>query len=479
MSSPLSEGSFFFIHKEECSYELMADPGSTLKLTLVQYNVSDLKNELMVATSLSLLNSGGIVHQSASALTDTLLSHLRQAMSVKGELGSMRKQLTLYELLLHLHAHQRTPGRNVNDSVQATISYMEQRLSKPLQISELPQLAGMTQSSYCRAFKKMTGLTPGNYLTQLRMLKAKELMSDKHAALRDIAVTVGYQDELYFSRVFKKTEGISPSVFLKRRERKVAVVSSLILQDHLLALGILPIAAPSYPNYFTTPSGFPSYLHDRLDGTIPLNAETPIRSNDVIRLSPDLILRTRLKDDLSDKHWGEDSSAFFIDESTSWEQYFRNIASHLDRTAEAERVIRGLTLIEQEARRKLEAVTKEGKWTIVRLLPGNCRLYGVKDHAFTELFYKRLQFKPDKRITHGSYMNDAFDHLVELNPDQLLIIWSEEPDVNEFSADPRWQELKAVKESRVYYPDSREWDPWGPIGREQMIKAMLRFFGRL
>ncbi|GKU80323.1 hypothetical protein L3i20_v247200 [Paenibacillus sp. L3-i20] len=304
-------------------------------------------------------------------------------------------------------------------------------------------------------------------------------MTNEHAALRDIAVTVGYQDELYFSRVFKKTEGISPSVFLKRRDRKVAVVSSLILQDHLLALGILPIAAPSYPNYFTTPSGFPSYLHDRLDGTIALNAESPIRSSDIVKLSPDLILRTRLKDDLSDKHWGEDASAFFIDDSTSWEQYFRRIATHLDRKADAERVIRAMSILEQDARRKLEPVTKEGKWTIVRFLPGNCRLYGVRDHAFTELFYNRLQFKPDERVTHGSYMNDAFDHLVQLDPDRILIIWSEEPDVNEFSSDPRWQELRAVKGSQVYYPDSREWDPWGPIGREQMIKAMLRYFGRL
>lgn len=475
----LQEGSFFFAHPGE-SFELMADPGNSLKLTLLQYRALTVEGmDGGSASALNMLQGNGAAHRASSSLTESLLAQLRQAMGEQGAISDIRKQFALYELILHLHAHQQSNSKSGNESLQATIDYMEQRLSKPLQMSELPQLAGMTPSSYCRAFKKLTGFTPGGYLTQLRMLKAKELMTDKSVTLRDIAVSVGYQDELYFSRVFKKTEGISPSVYLKRRDRRIAVVSSLFLQDHLLALGILPIAAPSFPTYFTTSTGFPSYLHDRLNGTVALDAERPIRSSDVIHLSPDMILRTKLTHDLGDKHWGEDASAILIDYSTTWEQYFRTIAAKVDRKPEAERVIRNLSLLEQEARRKLESVSKQGKWTIIRLLPGNCRLYGNQDHAFTELFYGRLQFQPDERNSHGSYLDDAFDRLVELNPEQLLIIWSEEPAINEFASDPRWQQLRAVKESRVYYPDSREWDPWGPIGREHMIKGMLRFFGRL
>ncbi|MCR2806214.1 helix-turn-helix domain-containing protein [Paenibacillus soyae] len=478
-SSALKEGAFFFVHAGEESFELMADPGGSLKATLISYSVQTTQEKGAGPHNLAAILGNGTVHRAAPALTESLLSQLRQAMAEESGIGLLRRQHALLELLLHLHAHQQAPDRIGNDSIQATIEYMEQRLAKPLQISELPELAGMTPSSYSRAFKRLTGLTPGGYLTRLRMLRAKELMADNNASLRDIAVSVGYQDELYFSRVFKKTEGISPSVYLKRRDRRIAVVSSYFLQDHLLALGILPIAAPSYPNYFATPSGFPSYLQDRLSGTVPLNAERPIRSSDVVRLSPDLILRTKLLHDLADKHWGEEGGAIFIDHSASWEQYFRTVASKVGRSAEAERVIRSMSQLEQDARRKLEPYVKHGKWTIIRLLPGNCRIYGVKEHTFTELFYNRLRFKPDDRITHGTYLDNAFDRLVELDPERILVIWSHEAAIQEFASDPRWQQLRAVKESRVYYPDSREWDPWGPIGREHMIKAMLRFFGKL
>lgn len=478
-SCSLREGSFFFAQPGEISFELMADPGGSLKLSIVHYCAARLEEEQLFQGGYELVHGEDCSYRAASAQTESLLSNLRQALNESGVIGDMRKQLALYELLLHLLAHRHAPSRAGADSIQSTIDYMERRLSKPLQISELPRLAGMTPSSYCRAFKKLTGLSPGSYLTKLRMLKAKELMTDKHASLRDIAVSVGYQDELYFSRVFKKTEGISPSVYLKRRDRKIAVVSSLALQDHLLALGILPVAAPSFPTYHLTPSGFPSYLHDRLAGTVPLNAEHPIRSSDVVPLGPDLILRTKLRHDLGDKHWGEEGNAILIDHSTSWEHYFRAIASRVDRIAEAERAIRAMSVLEQEARRKLEPITKQGKWTIIRLLPDNCRIYGVKEHALTDLFYGRLEFQPDERINHGTYLEDAFDQLTEWDPEQLLVIWSEEPVIHQFNADPRWQQLRAVKENRVYYPDSREWDPWGPIGREHMIKAMVRFFGKL
>lgn len=475
----LLEGSFFVLGPKDGPYSLMADPGGELRLSLIHVAVAFISptgGDVSPEDGPALMQSGSALRQAPAAMTETYLLQLSAAMKEAGEAGAMRKQLALSELLLHFHAHQPAATEMNTDPLQTTIQYMEQRMAKPIQISELPVLAGMTPSSYCRAFKKLTGLTPGGYLTRLRMLRAKELMANSRAVLRDVALSVGYQDELYFSRVFKKTEGVSPSVYLKRRDRKIAIVSSFTLQDHLLSLGILPIAAPSFPSYYATASGFPSYLHDRLAGTVPLNAEKPIRSSDVVPLGSDLILRTRLRTDLADKHWGENGRAILIDNSTTWEQYYRDIAKWVNRRTEAERMIRHITKLEQEARRRLAPVSTQGTWAIVRLLSGNCRLYGVKDHAFTDLFFNRLQFRPDSRISHGSYENDAFEKLLQLDPEQILIIWSEEPVLDEFSSDSRWQQLKAVRTSRVFVPESREWDPWGPIGREHMIKSMLKYF---
>lgn len=476
---PLKAGTFFFL-QPAMKIQLMNDSENILRLHLLHYRSVqlDFGDDFIHAASMpSPLNEGALpVHYSSSAVTETLVLQLQQAFKEKSRLNDIKKQLVFCELLLHLHTCQKSDRLTVNESIQQTIAYMEEKYAKSIQVSELPVIAGMTPSSFCRAFKKITGLTPGHYLTRLRMVRAKELMSEQGAALRDIAVGVGFQDELYFSRVFKKTEGVSPSVYLKRRDKRIAVVSSFFLQDHLLALGILPIAAPSFPKYYATPSGFPSYLHDRLTGTVPLNAERTIMSSDVMRLSPDLILKTEFQKNPNDSMWNANKNTIFIGHSTSWEQYLRSIATRVQKEKEAERIIRQMTLLEQETRKKLAPVTKNGKWVIIRLLPNNCRLYGSADHTFTELFYRRLQFQCDERVTHPIYMDHALDRLIGLNPENILIIWSEETEVNALASHEQWLNLRAVKENRVYYPDSREWDPWGPIGREHMIRAMTRYF---
>ncbi|MGO4546555.1 helix-turn-helix domain-containing protein [Paenibacillus sp. 2TAB23] len=462
--------------------QIMNDSDNLIRIHLIHYKCVRLAtNELNFAGDPDhspLYDEEQLVRYASAAVTETLVIQLHQAFKEQSMLSHIKKQQLFCELLLHMHVPLKTNKQTVNESVQQTIAYMEEKFAKAIQMSDLPIMAGMTPSSYCRAFKKMTGLTPGHYLTRLRMMRAKELMSEPSAALRDVATSIGYQDELYFSRVFKKTEGISPSVYLKRRDRKIAVVSSYFLQDHLLALGILPIAAPSYPKYFTTPSGFPTYLHDRLSGTIPLNAERTIMTSDVMRLSPDMILKTEFQKNPNDQLWNANKNTIFIDPSTTWEHYLRSIAVRVQKEREAERIIRQMTLLEQETRKKLSHATKHGKWVIIRLLPNNCRLYGIKDHTFTELFYRRLQFKNDERITHSVYIDHALEQLFDLDPENILIIWSEETEVNELAGNERWQNLRAVKENRVYYPDSREWDPWGPIGREYMIRAMTRYFAK-
>ncbi len=54
-----------------------------------------------------------------------------------------------------------------------------------------------------------------DYLTELRMAKAKELLTEKECSLAEVAEQVGYSDLKYFSRLFKKAAGINPSEYKK------------------------------------------------------------------------------------------------------------------------------------------------------------------------------------------------------------------------------------------------------------------------
>ena len=75
---------------------------------------------------------------------------------------------------------------------------------------------------YSSLFKEKTGYTPLQYLTEKRMENAKHLLSssDLHYSISEIAELCGFEDIYYFSRVFKKNVGLSPTQWLKQKTKK-------------------------------------------------------------------------------------------------------------------------------------------------------------------------------------------------------------------------------------------------------------------
>lgn len=71
-----------------------------------------------------------------------------------------------------------------------------------------------------RVFKKVTGQTIFSYLTNVRMERAKMLLTLTPMRVREVCEQVGYPDVYYFSRVFKKTTGVSPAAFADMQEEK-------------------------------------------------------------------------------------------------------------------------------------------------------------------------------------------------------------------------------------------------------------------
>ena len=67
-------------------------------------------------------------------------------------------------------------------------------------------------------FIKHLGLSPNDYLTQYRINRACSLLRNSKLTISNIANSVGYDDPLYFSRVFKKVKGVSPSIYLKNAD---------------------------------------------------------------------------------------------------------------------------------------------------------------------------------------------------------------------------------------------------------------------
>jgi len=90
-------------------------------------------------------------------------------------------------------------------------SYLAEHFHEGVTINILADHVYMTSTYICLLFKQETGETINDYLTRIRMNKAKELIRDYSYKLQDIGPAVGYQDPSYFTKQFKKHVGITPS----------------------------------------------------------------------------------------------------------------------------------------------------------------------------------------------------------------------------------------------------------------------------
>lgn len=92
---------------------------------------------------------------------------------------------------------------------------VQNNLFDDLSIQELAAIAGMSLSSFKRKFYEIFSTSPKVYINQQRIDRAKELLISSSLQISEIAYQVGFNELGYFSRIFSKQEGISPSQFKK------------------------------------------------------------------------------------------------------------------------------------------------------------------------------------------------------------------------------------------------------------------------
>jgi YesN/AraC family two-component response regulator len=93
------------------------------------------------------------------------------------------------------------------------IQYIEQNFSSPLTLEILAEKFNFSPKYISSLIKNKLGYNFTDYLTALRMKKAVELMTKTSQSVKSIALSVGYEDQHYFNRIFKKKTGKTPSEF--------------------------------------------------------------------------------------------------------------------------------------------------------------------------------------------------------------------------------------------------------------------------
>ncbi len=115
--------------------------------------------------------------------------------------------------------HASPAGRRLL-AVQAAVRHIEANHAEAIALEELADLAGMSLSTFKRAFKAVTGVPPIDYLLQVRLARACHLLRDANRSVTEAALSAGFNDSNYFARQFRSRMGATPSVW--RAAQRVA-----------------------------------------------------------------------------------------------------------------------------------------------------------------------------------------------------------------------------------------------------------------
>lgn len=100
---------------------------------------------------------------------------------------------------------------------------MEQHFTEEIAVSELAELSGYSERQFLRLFHAIFRSTPNNYLTNLRIRRAKLLLVQTSLSVTDIAAQCGYADRNYFARLFKKHTDMTPTEFRTIEKGKLEI----------------------------------------------------------------------------------------------------------------------------------------------------------------------------------------------------------------------------------------------------------------
>lgn len=122
-------------------------------------------------------------------------------------------QKTFFEILSEHLTNHSVKFTKSDTMVKNVVDYFENNYMKKIEISEIAEMFGYSRNHLSREFKKKYGMSPKEYLLALRIEKSKVLLDVGKSNIQEVALTVGFEDALYFSRYFSKKVGVTPSQY--------------------------------------------------------------------------------------------------------------------------------------------------------------------------------------------------------------------------------------------------------------------------
>lgn len=168
--------------------------------------------EILSASSLS----GGVyLISSSKAVSDSFTEIIQRRNSPGGKKLCIASFL---ELIYNIEEAVKTPVRSeLQNSILPVLTYINLNYEKNLSLSFLSKKAGYSMGRFSHLFSEITGMTPIKYQNEIRLKTAAEMLLSTKNTITEIAISVGFSDPLYFSRLFKKRYKIPPSEYRNKK----------------------------------------------------------------------------------------------------------------------------------------------------------------------------------------------------------------------------------------------------------------------
>ncbi|MDQ0920426.1 response regulator [Paenibacillus sp. V4I5] len=134
---------------------------------------------------------------------------------VDAEDAAILRYFNQLAVVLIMHYAEQSKS-NINYIIKRVCDYIHTHFKKDISLTEMAQYANMSISYFSALFKRCTGRTLVQYIQEVRIEKAKQLLLETQLKNYEIAERVGFATQPYFIRVFKSSVGVSPNTFRKR-----------------------------------------------------------------------------------------------------------------------------------------------------------------------------------------------------------------------------------------------------------------------
>lgn len=118
-----------------------------------------------------------------------------------------------YRLLGYLMKFSSPIKKEPHKGIQNAVTYITEHYAEPISVCRLAAISNMSPSNFYATFQKTLGNSPISYLNHYRLSLAADQLTETNQTISEISYSVGINDALYFSKLFKKTYGVTPKEY--------------------------------------------------------------------------------------------------------------------------------------------------------------------------------------------------------------------------------------------------------------------------